>query len=84
MFKPTVRKIRVVTYIVCILLTCTTELVKQETYVDDINWKDIIWRDIGLMDMAWDDVCLKAMDRAEDDWKEWTAHCAGHWKDLTV
>jgi len=26
-----------------------------------------VWRDIEPMDVVWDDVCLKAMDR--DEWK---------------
>ena len=31
------------------------------------------------MDTTWEDVCLKATDREE--WKQWTARCASHWKD---
>jgi len=39
------------------------------------TWKDTIWKDVEPTDTAWDDVCLKAVDR--DEWKE----CVGHWKD---
>jgi len=41
-----------------------------------ITWKDTIWRDIEPMDMVWDVVCLKAIDR--DEWKEWTVRSASH------
>jgi len=43
-------------------------LLKKETKFDPgSSWKATVWRDIELMDTAWDDVCLKAMDR--DEWK---------------
>jgi len=44
-----------------------------------ITRKDTVWRDIELMDTAWDDVCLNAVDR--DEWKVWTDRCASHWED---
>jgi len=43
-----------------------------------ITWKDSVLRDIEPLDTAWDDVCLNAVYR--DEWNEWTARCASHWK----
>jgi len=33
-----------------------------------ITWKDDVWKDVKAIDTAWDDVCLRAMDR--DEWKQ--------------
>jgi len=57
--------------------TCTS-LPRKRTEIDNAlpgKTPSGLWRDVKPMDMAWDDVCLKALER--DEWKEWTA---GIWK----
>jgi len=44
--------------------------------VDHAPPGETVSRDIKYMEMTWEDVCHKAMDREE--WKEWTARCASH------
>ena len=33
--------------------------------------QDTIWRDVELMNVTWEVVCFKAVDREE--WKEWAS-----------
>jgi len=53
---------------------CIGFLIKREP--SDAPSGETVSRDVECMEMTWEDVCHKAMDREE--WKEWTARCASH------
>jgi len=55
---------------------CVGFLMRRESETDHAPPGETVSRDVECMEMTWEDVCHKAMDREE--WKEWTARCASH------